>query len=73
MKWGTFWATSTIIMVIIFFQRSLLKKSPKKDMFACIGLFLIGLILSLFDLPDVGGPINWIEILFKPLAAFMEK
>ncbi|KAB2337270.1 hypothetical protein F7731_06545 [Cytobacillus depressus] len=73
MKWGTFFATAIIIMVIIYLQWPQLKKKPKRDISAFIGLLLIGLFLSMFDLLYIGGPAKWIEHVLKPIAVFMEK
>ncbi|MCQ6278421.1 hypothetical protein JN080_04055 [Bacillus sp. EB600] len=59
--------------VIILFQWPKMKQHPKKDKWAFFMLLLIGWMLSMFDLPNMPGPLTWIEELFKPVGQFMEK
>jgi hypothetical protein len=50
-----------------------MRENPKKDKIAFFTLLLIGWVLSMFDLPHMGGPTAWIETLFRPFGQFMEK
>ncbi|WP_078109275.1 hypothetical protein [Heyndrickxia oleronia] len=60
-------------MVIIVFQKSQLKKKPKKDKFAIFILLFIGWMLSMFDLSNMSGPITWVTAIFRPIGQFMEE
>lgn len=73
MRWGAFFATAAIVMIIILFQWPKMKQHPKKEKSAFIGLLTIGLILSMFDLPHISGPVKWIEFVFKPFTKILEK
>ncbi|MEH7125177.1 hypothetical protein V7122_09515 [Bacillus sp. JJ1532] len=73
MRWEGFFSTAVIIFVILLFQWPKMKQKPKKDKGALIVLLLIGLVLSMFNLPQMDGPTTWIDALFKPFGQFMEK
>ncbi|MBS4188953.1 hypothetical protein KHA94_01815 [Bacillus sp. FJAT-49705] len=73
MKWGNFLATAFIILIIILLQWPKMKQKPKKEKSAFIVLLLIGLFLSMFDLPYIGGPAKWIEYVFNPFGEILEK
>jgi|1185.fasta_scaffold276222_2 hypothetical protein len=72
MRWGAFFATTLIIIIIIFIQWPRIKQYSKKDKWAFFILIFIGWGLSMFDLPNMAGPTTWIKALFKPFAPFME-
>lgn len=73
MRWGAFFATTVIVALITLYQWPRMKQNPKKDKMAFITLLLIGWVLSMFDLPNIGGPTAWVEALFRPFGRFMEK
>lgn len=73
MRWGAFLVTTVIVVLIILYQLPRMKQKPKKDKMAFFTLLLIGWILSMFDLPHLGGPTAWIETLFSPFGRFLEK
>ncbi|MGE6256503.1 hypothetical protein ACQKCU_01145 [Heyndrickxia sporothermodurans] len=73
MKWGTFFATTLIIIVIIFFQWPKLKQASKKDKGVFFSLLFIGWMLSMFDLPRISGPTSWISAIFEPFGQMLEK
>jgi hypothetical protein len=72
-RWGAFLGTTIIIAVIILFQWPKMKQHPKKDKMAFFMLLLFAWVLSMFDLPNMAGPVTLIEALFKPVGQFMEK
>jgi multisubunit Na+/H+ antiporter MnhB subunit len=72
-KWVALLSTTVIVAIIILFEWPKMKQNPKIDKRAFISLLLIGLVMSMFNLPQVTGPSKWIEALFKPFGEFMEK
>lgn len=73
MRWGAFVSTTIIVVLIILYEWPKMKQIPNKDKVAFFTLLLIGWVLSMFDLPHMGGPTSWIVTLFKPFGKFMEK
>ncbi|MGG0409361.1 hypothetical protein [Peribacillus simplex] len=65
--------TTVIVTLIILFEWPKMKQNPKKDKMAFLTLLLTGLVLSMFNLPQMSGPTEWIRTLFKPFGEFMEK
>jgi multisubunit Na+/H+ antiporter MnhB subunit len=72
-RWGAFLFTAAIVTLIILYEWPKMKQNPKKDKVAFLTLLLTGLVLSMFNLPQMSGPTQWIETLFKPFGEFMEK
>ena len=72
MRWEAFFGTTLMIIILLSIQWPKIKKYAKKDKWAFFILLLIGWGLSMLDLPNIAGPITWLEILFKPLGKFME-
>lgn len=73
MKWGAFFATMIIVMIIVFLQWPKMKTNPKKDKTAFIILLAIGLLLSMFNLQYIKGPSAVRQFLFKPFIEYMQK
>ncbi|MEI2468189.1 hypothetical protein ACIQX3_00380 [Peribacillus frigoritolerans] len=73
MRWGTFICTTVIVALIILYEWPKMKQNPKKDKVAFLTLLLTGLVLSMFNLPQMSGPTEWIVVLFRPFGEFMEK
>ncbi|WP_078411030.1 hypothetical protein [Priestia abyssalis] len=73
MRWEAFFGTTVIVALIILYEWPRMKQHPKKDKMAFFILFFIGWVLSMFDLPHMGGPSSWVETLFRPFGRFMEK
>ena len=65
MRWGAFFGTTVIIAIIILFEWPRMKGNSKKDKLTFFTLFFIGLVLSMFNLPEMTGPTAWIETIFK--------
>lgn len=73
MNWGIFTIAVIISGCIILAEQSILKKSPRKDKTVFFTFLFVGVILSLFDLPYIIGPVTAIEAFFSPLGNFMSK
>ena len=73
MRWGAFLGTTIIIAVIILYQWPKMKQHPKKDKWMFFMLLLVCWVLSMFDLPNMAGPLTWIEAAFKPVGQILEK
>jgi hypothetical protein len=71
-RWGAFFGTTLIISIIIFIQWPRIKKYSKKEKSIFFFLLFIGWGLSMFDLPNIAGPMTWMKALFKPFAPLME-
>ncbi|RST74415.1 hypothetical protein D4T97_011730 [Siminovitchia acidinfaciens] len=65
--------TIVIVTVIIFLLWPRMKQIPKKDKRAFFVPLPIGLVLSMFDLQHMKGPVTLIEDIFKPIGQFMAK
>lgn len=72
MKWGIFSVTFVVILLIIFWGWPRIKDYPKKDRIAFMTLLCIGGILSLFDLPNIPGPVTLLETFFKPFHVILK-
>ncbi|WP_313803438.1 hypothetical protein [Cytobacillus sp.] len=72
MKWGIFFCVMVIIGAIILYEWKKIKTYPKKDQFTFFILLLLAGTLSLFDLPNLPGPVTLLENIFRPFGKFME-
>ncbi|UII57704.1 hypothetical protein LS684_09910 [Cytobacillus spongiae] len=72
MKWGHFSAAIVVIAIIVLSERRKMKNYPKKDKMVFFILLATAGILSLFDLPNLPGPVTLLEYIFKPFGRFME-
>lgn len=72
MKWGIFFCVLVIIGVIILYEWKKIKTYPKKDRITFFILLIIVGALSLFDLPNLPGPVTLLETIFRPFGNFME-
>ncbi|MBB6444300.1 hypothetical protein [Bacillus benzoevorans] len=72
MKWGTFFGTALLVAFILLVLWPILKQKPLKDKIAFMMILLFGWGLSLFDLPNIAGPMTWMRFFFKPFAPLME-
>lgn len=73
MRWGALFFTTVFAIVIILYQWPRMKQNPKKDKIAFLTLLFIGWILSMFDLPHIGGPTAWVQSLFRPIEQYMKQ
>lgn len=72
MKWGIFFCVLPIIGIIVLFEWKKIKNYPKKDKITFFMLLTIVGTLSLFDLPNLPGPVTLLEYIFKPFGKYME-
>jgi hypothetical protein len=72
MRWEAFLGTTLIITIILFIQWPRIKKYAKKEKWVFFILLFIGWGLSMFDLPNIAGPVVWLEILFKPFPPILD-
>ncbi|WP_102273907.1 hypothetical protein [Cytobacillus massiliigabonensis] len=72
MKWGIFLCVLLIIVLIVIFEWKKIKNCPKKDKITFFTLLTVVGALSLFDLPNLPGPVTLLEYIFKPFGDFME-
>ncbi|KKB36825.1 hypothetical protein QY96_03398 [Bacillus thermotolerans] len=72
MNWMSFFLTTVIIITILFFEWPKTRKKSKKDKSVFIVLLAAGWVLSIFELPQISGPIDWLETLFRPLGQFID-
>lgn len=72
MKWGIFFCVLVIIGAIILYEWKKIKTYPKRDKITFFILLLIAGSLSLFDLPNLPGPVTLLESIFRPFGKFME-
>ncbi len=70
---GSFFCTTVIVALIILYEWPKMKQNPKKDKMAFLTMLLTCLVLSMFNLPQMSGPTQWIEVIFRPFGEFMEK
>lgn len=75
MKWGALFGYSLLIICIVMFQLAKVKKDNKKEKVALISLSLLGWILAtlLLFIPELPGPTQLIDHVFKPLGNLIEK
>ncbi|WP_340084419.1 hypothetical protein MHB50_18110 [Siminovitchia sp. FSL H7-0308] len=71
MAWGSFFGTMMIVLVIMFLQWPKMKQNSKKDKAAFIVLLMIALLLSMFDLQHLKGPVTLVDVIFQPLGKFL--
>lgn len=75
MKWGALLGYSFLIICIVMFQWVKIKQDNKKEKAALISLSLLGWILAtlLMFIPELPGPTQLIDHIFKPLGKLIEK
>lgn len=71
MAWGSFFGTMMIVLVIMFLQWPKIKQNPTRDKAAFIVLLMIGLVLSMFDLQHMKGPVTLVDVIFQPLGKLL--
>ncbi|MBY0050801.1 hypothetical protein ABE205_03510 [Brevibacillus agri] len=73
MRWGVTIGVTVLVILIVLFELPALRQKPLRDKIAFFSLLLCGWALAQFDLPNMAGPITWLNTLFKPLGKWMEK
>ena len=74
MKWGPVLGSILIVILMILYQWPKLQQNKKKDKAAFITLSVIGLLLAnlLIFYPDIPGPTELIDLMYKPLGKLLE-
>ncbi|PFN79144.1 hypothetical protein COJ85_30860 [Bacillus sp. AFS076308] len=74
MKWGTILGCTALIIVIILFQSSRLKKKQVKEKAALLTLSILGWMLAILMLffPDMPGPTQFIDWIYRPLGELLK-
>jgi len=72
MKWGQFFGTTLIIILILLVLWPKMKEIPLKDKTVFFLFLLFGWGLSILNLPNITGPMKWMRFFFKPFAQLME-
>jgi hypothetical protein len=74
MKWGPVLGCSFLVMCIILYQWPKIKQHQKKEKGALITLSIFAWLLAnlLIFFPDVPGPTELIDWIYKPLGKLLE-
>lgn len=66
-RWGVLLGVTVIMALIVLYEWPKMKHTPKKDKAAFFFLLMVGWVLAMFDLPNIAGPVTWLDALFKPI------
>jgi predicted permease len=74
MKWGAIFLCCIGILLMVLFQWPKLKKNQKKEKISFLILTAFGWIMaiSLILFPDIPGPTQIVNYIFKPLGILLE-
>jgi hypothetical protein len=72
-RWGVTLGVTLLVLLIILFELPALRQKPLRDKIAFFSLLLCGWVLAQFDLPNMAGPVTWLNELFKPWGNLMKK
>ncbi|WP_223594152.1 hypothetical protein [Neobacillus bataviensis] len=74
MKWGSLLGTAFLVLCMVMFQLSKINQNQKKEKAVLVIFSVLGLILAnlLIFFPDVPGPSELIDVLYKPLGKLLE-
>ena len=72
MKWGSFIVVTLAVLFIILFEKPRMARYPPKDKlaFAVLLAFGWGVTLLLVLYPEMPGPTDVVEAVFRPLSRF---
>lgn len=73
MRWDRIILVTLVCAFIFGYEWPRMKGDTRRDKSAFTILLIAGWMLSLFDLPNLTGPISWFEGLLKPFTNVMEK
>ncbi|MDQ6601006.1 hypothetical protein [Bacillus salipaludis] len=75
MKWLAVIGITVCVVLIILFEWPKMEQNQKKEKTAFVTITAVGWILGILLLffPDMPGPTQMIEVLFKPLGKMIEK
>jgi multisubunit Na+/H+ antiporter MnhB subunit len=74
-NWGAIIGITVVASLLVWYEWPRIKPGQKKEKAALIGLTLIGwsLAVTLLTIPNLPGPTQWIDTLFRPLAQIFPK
>lgn len=75
MKWGPVFVSILIMIFMSLYQWPKLKKNQKKEKAAFLSLLILGwaLAILLIIFPDIPGPTQLIDWIYKPFGKILEK
>ncbi|CAG7644065.1 hypothetical protein PAESOLCIP111_04615 [Paenibacillus solanacearum] len=73
MKWGSFIVVTLVVLFIILFEKPRMARYPAKDKlaFAVLLAFGWGITLLLVLYPEVPGPTDVVEAIYRPLGRLL--
>jgi hypothetical protein len=74
-KWGAFIGITFLASLLVLYEWLRIKPGQKKEKAVLIGLTLIGWSLAVTHLflPNLPGPTQWVDALFRPLGQIFPK
>jgi len=75
MKWITIIGITICVFLIVWYEWPKMDQNQRKEKAACVVLTATGWLLAILLLffPDMPGPTQMIDVLFKPLGKMLEK
>jgi hypothetical protein len=75
MKWGALLGITTIFTLIALYEWPQMKATEKKERAAFVTLAVTGWVISvlLLHFPDMPGPTQIIDAIYKPIGKIIEK
>ncbi|MGP0690230.1 hypothetical protein ACW5UC_27180 [Priestia aryabhattai] len=75
MKWITVLGITICVVLIVWYEWPKINRNQKKEKVVFVALTAMGWLLAILLLffPDMPGPTQMIEMLFKPLGKMLEK
>ncbi|MFK9093917.1 hypothetical protein [Bacillus salipaludis] len=75
MKWGPVFVSILIMIFMSLYQWPKLKKNKKREKAAFLSLLILGwaLAILLIIFPDIPGPTQMIDWIYKPFGKILEK
>jgi multisubunit Na+/H+ antiporter MnhB subunit len=75
MKWAVILGVTAILVCMTLYEWPKMKVQMKREKIAFAALTVLGWVLAflLVFFPDMPGPTQWIEAIYKPLGKFLKK
>lgn len=75
MRWGTILVATVFVVLIVLYEWPKMKQHTKKEKTVFIVITAMGWILAvlLVIFPNMKGPTQWVDALYKPLGALLEQ
>jgi uncharacterized membrane protein len=75
MKWGAIFGIMVIVILMTLFEWPKINQNQKKEKVAFVAItaisFLLAILLNMY--PDMPGPTQLVESIYKPFAKILEK